>query len=99
MLLGLTLAALLAFACRQATPAEPVMMQARGVITDVSAVSLTQLKTLQVQTDDGELLDLEVEGDVSMTPSHAREHMALVEPVTVIYRQDADRRIALRVDD
>ena len=71
----------------------------RGVLVDVAARSLTELRSFEVRTDDGRRLSFRVEGDVGMTPGHLREHMLLAEPVTVTYRESADELVALHLED
>ena len=71
----------------------------RGVLVDVAARSLTELRSFEVRTDDGRRLSFRVEGDVGMTPGHLREHMLLAEPVTVTYRESADGLVALHLED
>ena len=70
----------------------------RGVLVDVAAPSLTNLRSFDLRTDDGRRLSFRVEGDVGMTPAHLREHMVLGEPVSVTYRESADGLLALRLD-
>ena len=71
----------------------------RGVLVDVAARSLTELRSFEVRTDDGRRLSFRVEGDVGMTPGHLREHMLVAEPVTVTYRESADGLVALHLED
>jgi hypothetical protein len=71
----------------------------RGLVVGVEAASFTQIGSFTLRTDDGQLVDLIVEGDVGMTPSHLREHMALGDPVRVTARRSDDLRIATRIED
>ena len=71
----------------------------RGELVNVASASITQLESLQLRVDDGRLLTFRVEGDVGITPGHAREHMVLGEPVTVTYRDTGDGLVAVTVDD
>ena len=71
----------------------------RGVLLDVAARSLTELRSFEVRTEDGRRLSFRVEGDVGMTPGHLREHMLRAEPVTVTYRASADGLVALHLED
>ena len=80
--------------CRQ--DARPTVL--RGVIVDVQA-TLVQIGSFMLRTDAGETFELFCQGEVGISPSHLREHMALAEPVTVTLRYEGDRMIALQVDD
>jgi hypothetical protein len=70
-----------------------------GVLVEVQAASFLQIASLTLRTDDGTLVEMTVEGDVGMTQSHLREHMALGDPVTVTVRHADGLTIATRVED
>ncbi len=89
--------AVLAVGCGGGREREPQTV--RGVLVDVAARSLTELRSFEVRTEDGRRLSFRVEGDVGMTPGHLREHMLLAEPVTVTYRASADGLVALHLED
>jgi hypothetical protein len=82
-------------ACRQ--EARPTRLD--GLVVEVQTASLLQVASFTLRTDDGTLVELIVEGDVGVTPSHLREHMALGDPVTVTVRYDDDLTIATWVYD
>jgi hypothetical protein len=65
----------------------------------VQAASFMQIASFTLRKDDGELVELTVEGDVGMTPSHLREHMALADPVAVTVRYADGLVIATRIED
>ena len=71
----------------------------RGLLTDVQAASLTTLREVELRADDGRTLRFAVEGDTGITPGHAREHMVNAEPVTITYRAEQGKLVALRIDD
>jgi hypothetical protein len=72
---------------------------ARGLLIDVQAASIAMLREVELRLDDGSTLRFAVEGDVGITPGHAREHMVNAEPVTVTYRAGPNGPVALRIED
>jgi hypothetical protein len=82
-------------ACRR--DARPTRLH--GLVVDVQAASFLQLASFTLRTDDGEIVDMVVEGDVGFTPSHLRDHMALGDPVTVTVRYADGVTIATSVED
>jgi hypothetical protein len=93
---------LLVIAC-SAPP--PVTQTAHGVLLSVEAPSLQKVDRFTLRTDDGQELDFEAAPDFNrgashaMTPGHMRQHMALAEPMTVAYREDNGRLVALNAID
>lgn len=73
-----------------------------GVIVGVQAESLSDVRSFQVRTTAGEVLDFDLSalenGDV-FPPSHLAEHQVTSEPVRVWYRNESGTRFAIRVDD
>jgi hypothetical protein len=68
-------------------------------VVEIQAASILQIASFTLRTDDGQLVVMVVEGDVGITASHLREHMALADPVTVTVRYADSLTIATRVDD
>ena len=91
----LTTAPLALAACRQ--QARPTRYD--GLVVAMQAASILQVSALTLRTDDGTLVEMIVEGDVGITASHLREHMALADPVTVTVRYADGLIIATRIDD
>jgi hypothetical protein len=91
----LTAAPLALAACRQ--QARPTRYD--GLVVAMQAASILQVASLTLRTDDGTLVEMVVEGDVGITASHLREHMALADPVTVTVRYADGLIIATRIDD
>jgi hypothetical protein len=95
-LAGLLLAATIIVAgCQRDT--RPTTLQ--GLVVNVQAASFVQIGTFTLRTNDGQFVELAVEGDVGITAGHLREHMTLADPVIVTVRYDGDRAIATRIDD
>ena len=82
-------------ACRQ--QAQPTRYD--GLVVEMQAASILQIASLTLRTDDGTFVEMIVEGDVGITASHLREHMALADPVTVTVRYADGLIIATRIDD
>ena len=70
-----------------------------GVVVNMQAASFLQIGSFTLRTNDGQIVELAVEGDVGITPGHMREHMSLAEPVAVTVRYEGDRVVATRVED
>ena len=86
-----------AFAAGCQRDTRPTVLQ--GLVINVQAASFVQIGSFTLRTNDGQVIELAVEGDVGITASHLREHMTLADPVIVTVRYDGDRTIATRVDD
>ena len=71
----------------------------RGQMIDVRAHSLTEVETLRLQDAEGRVWEFETEGPIGFTPSHLREHRLIGQPVTVYYREEGERLVAVRVTD
>ncbi|MGK2852087.1 MAG: hypothetical protein ACSLFN_14430 [Candidatus Limnocylindrales bacterium] len=73
-----------------------------GAIVGVQAESLGDVRSFQVRTTAGEVLDFDLSalenGDV-FPPGHLAEHQVTAEPVRVWYRDEGGTRFAIRVDD
>ncbi len=78
---------------------------AHGVLLSVDSPSLQRVDRFTLRTDDGQELDFVAAPDFNqgtshvMTPGHMRQHMALAEPMTVTYREDNGRLLALNAVD
>ncbi|MFN0074437.1 MAG: hypothetical protein ACKVVP_23390 [Chloroflexota bacterium] len=98
MVFGLSILAWATVACiSQPRPSEP--LSARGILLNLAQRSFTELESFELRTDDGQVITFLVEGDVGLTPGHAREHMSLVEPVTVLYHPGALGPVAIHITD
>ena len=95
MLAALVSATVLLGACRPDT--RPTVL--RGLIVDMQAASFAQIASFTLRTDGGDFVDMTVEGDIGITASHLREHMALADPVAVTVRYEGSHVIATRIDD
>jgi hypothetical protein len=85
--------------------AAPQTQTARGVLLDVVSPSIQQVDSFSLRTDDGRVLsfltapDFNTGASHAMTPGHMRQHMALADPVTVTYREESGKLIALSATD
>jgi hypothetical protein len=77
----------------------------RGVLVDVESKSIQQVDEFTLRTDDGQELSFVPAPNFNqgiehlMTPGHMRQHMALGEPVTVTYRDESGKLVALSATD
>ena len=78
---------------------------AHGVLLEVQSTSLQKVDEFTLRTDDGDELSFTPSPDFNqgvehqMTPGHMRQHMALGEPVTITYREENGKLIALTATD
>ena len=88
-------------ACAPAAATQSV----HGVLVDVQSPSIQRVDSFIVRTDDGRELEFSATSNFNegaahaMSPGHMRQHMALADPVTVVYRQENGRLIALSATD
>ena len=75
------------------------LLRVRGTITSVEARDIGHASTLTLRGTDGKDYRFNVQDSVEMTPGHLREHMAFALPVTVEYRREAGRLVAVGVTD
>ena len=75
--------------------------QIDGLVIEVKAQTILTLASLTIQDETGRLWTLLTftQGFVGFTPSHLREHQALGQRVTVLYRDTPDGLIAVRIID
>ena len=73
----------------------------RGLIVDVAAESLLELKSLTVEAENETRLTFEARDKTfpGFSPSHLREHMILGLMVTVTYHRDDDAYVLDHVTD
>jgi hypothetical protein len=78
---------------------------AHGVLLEVESPSIQRVERFTLRTDDGQELTFATASDFNssashaMTPGHMRQHMALVEAVTITYREENGRLVALNATD
>ena len=70
-----------------------------GLVVAIQSASILQIASFTLRTDTGDLVEMIVEGDVGITASHLREHMALADPVTVTVRYADGLTIATLIQD
>jgi len=82
-----------------ATGATPLVI---GVIVDVQAEGLTNVRSIKVRTPAGEVIAFDLtrlESGAQFPPGHLAEHQVTAEPVQVSYLEEGGTRFAIRVDD
>ena len=96
---GLVLAAVLVIACGGGGE-----RSVTGVIIDVQATSLTRIDSFTLRDNDGRMLVFRMAPDASQDPregyfpSHLRTHALAAEQVTVFYREENGKLLALRLE-
>ena len=86
------------------SPAPQATRTARGVLTSVESPSLQRVERFTLRTDDGQELEFTAAPEFNqsaahMSPGHMRQHMALAEAMTVTYREEGGRLVALSAVD
>ena len=75
------------------------------MLVDVQSPSIQRLESFTLRTVDGRELVFSAAPNFNagvahaMSPGHMREHMALADPVTVTYREEGGRLVALSATD
>ena len=75
------------------------------MLIDVQSPSLQRVDSFVVRTDDGRELEFTAAPNFNdglqhaMSPGHMRQHMALADPVTVTFRQEDGKLVALSATD
>jgi hypothetical protein len=76
-----------------------------GVLLAVESQSIQRVDSFTLRTDDGQEFDFVAAPDFNsqpggaFTPGHMRQHMAQAEPVTITYREESGRLVALTATD
>jgi hypothetical protein len=87
------------------SPRAAATQTVNGVLVDVHSPSIQRVDSFVVRTDDGRELEFSAAPNFNegashaMSPGHMRQHMALADPVTVVYREENGRLIALSATD
>lgn len=105
-LLLLGLGAVVIFAVRATAPNPAAELRTvRGVLLSVQSSNPVQADQVTLRDDEGRVWTFQVSPEVAANPEepqsagHLRQHMALVEPVVVRYREGSDGLVALRILD
>lgn len=73
-----------------------------GIVVDVDARGLTDVRAFTLRTADGRTVDFRIgilENGTEFPPSHLAEHRATATPVIVRYRLEDGERVAFRIED
>ncbi len=73
-----------------------------GVVIDVDAGGLTDVRAFTIRTDDGRQATYRIgdlENGAEFPPGHLVEHIATSEPILVYYREEVGDRVAYRLED
>jgi hypothetical protein len=83
----------------------PQPQTVRGILVDVQSPSILRVESFTVRAEDGRELRFEAAPNFNqgvqhaMSPGHMREHMALADAVTVTFREEDGRLVALSAVD
>lgn len=73
-----------------------------GVIVGVQAESLDEVRGFRLRTEAGQVVEFVIgtlENPTEFPPSHLAEHQATGQPVRVLYLQQGESKVAVRLDD
>jgi hypothetical protein len=73
--------------------------QVRGQVVDVVARNITEVETLRVRDESGQVWTFTTERFAGFTPSHLREHQLFGQPVLVSYFEKDGQLVALNITD
>jgi hypothetical protein len=82
-----------------ARPADRVEV---GVVIDVDAVSLTEVRGFTIRTPDGRTVVFRIgalENGTEFPPGHLGEHVATATPIRVTYHEEGGELVAVRLED
>lgn len=80
----------------------PGTERVEGVVVEVDAQSLTDVRTFKLRTADGQVLEFELsdlQNGVEFPPGHLAEHQATASRIRVWYRGGIDSLLAIRLED
>lgn len=100
--LGLVIALAALAAVVVSSFAGPAMRTEVGVVTDVDAASLTDVRGFTIRTPDGRTVAFRIgvlENGAQFPPGHLGEHAATATPIRVTYREESGVLVAVRLDD
>ena len=66
---------------------------------DVISSDISEVETLLVRDDQGQIFAFTTRGYVGFSPSHLREHQLFGQPVVVTYIQEGEQLIAVQITD
>ena len=98
--LSLALALTLALGCGGSPPTAQPGGQVRGFVVEVVGSSITDLDTLRVRDQAGDIWTFTGDdSNVGLSPSHLREHQLLGETVLVTYTNRGGTLVAVDITD
>ena len=70
-----------------------------GLVVEAVERNLAEIELLRVRGSDGRVWEFSTEGSVGISAAHLRQHQVLGERVTVTYKEEGGRLIAVDVRD
>ena len=96
ILILVALAGMLVVGCSSGEEVKEV----RGIVRDVQAASITEVRSLTVEDDAGKLWEFTArEQFADYTPSHLREHAAVGAPLTVRFVEENGELVIVEITD
>jgi hypothetical protein len=84
------------------TLSRPADRTETGVVIDVDAASLGDVRGFTLRTNDGRSVTFTLgplQNPTEFAPGHLAEHQATSTPIVVTYRDEAGARVAVRLED
>ena len=73
--------------------------QVTGLVLEVVGRGLTEIESIRLRDDDGRVWEFSTDGPVGTNAAHLRQHQLAGERVSVTYREEGGRLIAVAVGD
>ena len=70
-----------------------------GRVTNIIPRNISEIQTLEIQTDDQQIYKFETTGFTGFTPSHIKEHQVTGQSIKVYYERSGNDLIALEITD
>ena len=73
--------------------------QVTGLVLEVVGRGLAEIESIRLRDDDGRVWEFSTDGPVGTNAAHLRQHQLAGERVSVTYREEGGRLIAVAVGD
>ena len=99
LIVVIALTAVAAFLASRAS--EGTELSVTGVVAGIESEGLDRVRSFSVRTDTGQIVQFEfgIVQNAAFPPGHLAEHQATGQPVRVIYLQQGESKVAIRIDD
>lgn len=100
--LGIAIALLAGIVVVATTFTRPAPKTEVGVVVFVDSVSLTDVRAFAIRTPDGRTVEFRIgqlENGAQFPPGHLAAHQVDAVPIRVMYRDENDEHVAIRLED